>query len=97
MDTFYLLLDLNGTLQTLELRDRMAIASPVANSIHLSKAASEASPLIPRCITGRPCCRFLNSARLHRQATRDKAFQPGLDLSYWAPIHFRSNQNREFS
>ena len=62
--TWYLLDELKGTSQIFLLRARMAIVSPVANSTHLSSAASEASPFTSRWT------RSSNNQRLDRHVKK---------------------------
>merc|ERR1712179_283985 len=53
---------------------------PLDSSVHFRMAASEASPLTSRLRTPTFSCWGLNSARLHRQATRSRVFQPEASL-----------------
>jgi len=84
-DTWYLLVELKGISQTFLLRFLIPMTSPKASSMHLSNAASEASPLTSRFRIGSPSWPALNSARLQRVAIFASALNPGLVRSYCKP------------
>lgn len=78
MDTWYLFVELKGTSQTFLFLFLILSTSPRANSMHLSRAASEASPATSFFRIGTPSWPPLNSARLHRVAILARALKPGL-------------------
>merc|ERR1712117_448631 len=53
---------------------------PLDSSVHFRMAASEASPLTSRLRTETFSCCGLNSAWLHKHATRSRVFQPEASL-----------------
>jgi hypothetical protein len=77
-DTWYLLVELKGISHTFLLRLRIESTSPSASSMHLSRAASDASPATSFFRIGTPSCPPLNSARLHSVAIFASALNPGL-------------------
>lgn len=77
-ETWYLLVELKGISQAFLFLFRMLRTSPRASSIHLSNAASEASPATSFFRMGTPSWPPLNSARLHRVAILARALKPGL-------------------
>lgn len=78
IETWYLLVELKGISQAFLLRFLIDKTSPRASSIHLSKAASDASPATSFFRIGTPSWPPLNSARLQRVAILARALNPGL-------------------
>lgn len=78
IDTWYLLVELKGISQAFLLRFLIESTSPRANSMHFSRAASDASPATSFFRIGTPSWPPLNSARLHSVAILARALNPGL-------------------
>lgn len=87
IDTWYLLVELKGISQTFLFLFLMDKTSPRASSMHLRRAASEASPATSFFRIGTPSWPPLNSARLHRVAILARALKPGLVRSVNKILH----------
>lgn len=73
--TWYLLVELKGISATFLFLSLMILTEPQDNSMHFSKADSEASPATSRFRMGKDSWPALNTARLQRVAMRAKDAQ----------------------
>merc|ERR1719264_1700121 len=85
IETWNLLVELNGISQSFLFFDLYSITLPLLSSVHLRIAASEASPLTSFFRTLTFSWPPLNSALLQRQATRSRRPHPGAFLSKPVP------------
>lgn len=83
--TWYLLVELNGISATFLFLSRICLTDPQESSMHFSRADSEASPATSLFRIGRESWPALNTALLHRDATRARATHVTEVLSKDAP------------